>query len=134
MDWIFLDKNHSDQYMQMLAKGCGAHTTNTRGWQYEHSQSPLVLRGIMKHKFIKQCWQDKRWFWYMDSGYMGNRVNSLNPGGWKRWHRVVPNNLQHGQIIPRPGDRFDRLQIKITAKRRGRDILLLVPDEKPSMV
>jgi len=115
----------------MLARGCGTVPIDILHWQYEQSKSPLVLRGIMKHKIIKRCWQDKRWFWYMDSGYMGNRVGTDNPGGWKHWHRVVPNDLQHGTVLSRPSDRFDRLRIKIKLRQRGRDILIVTPDDKP---
>ena len=131
MNWLFLDKNNSDQYIQMLARGCGVEPTDMTQWQYEQNSEPLVLRGIMKHKIIKRCWQDGRWFWYMDSGYMGNRISTNNPGGWKHWHRVVPNDLQHGTVLPRSSDRFERLRIRIQPRQYGRDILLVAPDHKP---
>jgi hypothetical protein len=52
--------------------------------------------------------------------------------GWKHWHRVVKNDLQHGEIIPRPGDRFERLHIPIRKwKKDGSKILIAKPDEKP---
>jgi len=91
-----------------------------------------VLRGIMKHKIIKRCWADQRPFYYMDSGYLGNRPSMANPNGWKFWHRIVPNNLQHGEIIDRPPDRLQRLNIKIRPRQNHcRDILIVAPDEKP---
>ena len=132
MNWVYLSKNNNDEYVEMFAHGSGAVATALETWDYSQSNDPLVIRGIMKHKIIKQCWQDQRRFRYMDSGYVGNRKNPLNPHGWKVWHRIVDNNLQHGTVIKRPSDRWDRLQIKINAKQvGGKHILIAAPDEKP---
>jgi hypothetical protein len=131
-NWIYLDKKGKDQYVQMLANGAGAACTLLETWRYEDSQDPLVIRGIMKHKIIKRCWQDNRQFRYMDSGYFGNRPSAANPNGWKYWHRIVPNNLQHGDIIARPADRWQRHGIKLRPRQNhGRNILIAAPDEKP---
>jgi hypothetical protein len=131
MNWIFLNKNNSDEYIEMFARGCSAVPTELETWRYQDSDAPLVIRGIMKHKIIKQCWADSRPFWYMDSGYVGNRPSVLNPHGWKQWHRVVPNNLQHGAVTPRPADRWQRHDIAMPQRRHGSKILLAAPDEKP---
>jgi hypothetical protein len=132
MNWIFLNKNNADEYIEMFAAGSGVKPTCLETWRYEHSQDPLIIRGIMKHKIIKRCWADGRLFYYMDSGYLGNRPNRQNPGGWKHWHRIVPNDLQHGPVIDRPADRWQRLDIKINPPRTGGShILLVAPDDKP---
>ena len=132
MSWIFLDKKGEDGYMQKFAQGCNVPTTLLESWNYEDSQDPLVLRGIMKHKIIKRCWEDKRTFYYMDSGYLGNKMSSQNPQGWKFYHRVVPNNLQHSAIISRPSDRWDKLNIKLKNKNtQGKNIVVVMPDDKP---
>lgn len=116
----------------MFAHGAGVIPTCLETWRYEDSTDPLVLRGIMKHKIIKRCWEDKRHFYYMDTGYLGNRPSPNNPNGWKFWHRVVPNNLQHDVIIPRPADRWQRLGIKMRPRQNhSRNILIVAPDEKP---
>ena len=128
---IFLSKNGDDEYIDMYAHGLGLQSTPLESWQYEDSTEPLMLRGIMKHKIIKQCWQDKRPFRYMDSGYLGNRPGYQNPHGWKVWHRIVPNNLQHDQVILRPSDRWNRLGLEVANRRRGNTILIVAPDEKP---
>ena len=83
MNWIFLNKNGNDEYMEMFARGSGSVPTALETWQYESDQNTIVIRGIMKHKIIKQCWQDQRPFFYMDSGYVGNRASVDNPYGWK---------------------------------------------------
>ena len=132
MTWIFLNKKNSDEYIEMFAQGSGIKPTELETWRYEDSNVPLVIRGIMKHKIIKQCWADKRPFWYMDSGYVGNWVSDSNPHGWKYYHRIVPNNLQHNKIISRPADRWEKLRIKIQPWRQtGSKILIAAPDEKP---
>jgi hypothetical protein len=132
MNWIFLNKNNSDEYIKMFAAGSNTVPTCLETWHYEDSTDPLVLRGIMKHKIIKRCWEDKRNFYYMDTGYLGNRPNPDNPNGWKHWHRVVPNNLQHNAVISRPADRWQRLGTKMRPEQRhSRNILLVAPDEKP---
>lgn len=119
----------------MFAQGAGVTPTVLETWNYEQGQDPLVLRGILKHKIIKQCWADGRKFLYMDTGYFGNRPNTLNPHGWKVWHRIVPNNFQHGTIVDRPADRWERLQIKPRDRATdGRSIMLAAPDEKPCQV
>jgi len=132
MNWIFLNKKNSDEYIEMFAAGSNTVPTCLETWHYEDSTDPLVLRGIMKHKIIKRCWADNRNFYYMDTGYLGNRPNPDNPNGWKYWHRVVLNNLQHDTVIPRPADRWQRLDIKMRPEQKhSRNILLVAPDEKP---
>jgi hypothetical protein len=128
---IFLSKNGDDEYIDMYAHGLGLESTPLESWRYEDSTEPLMLRGIMKHKIIKQCWADNRPFRYMDSGYLGNRPSFKNPHGWKVWHRIVPNNLQHDQVITRPSDRWNQLGLEVANRRRGSTILIVAPDEKP---
>lgn len=131
MTWIFLNKKNSDEYMTMFAHGSGHQPTELETWNYSDSLDPLVLRGIMKHKIIKQCWKDSRKFLYMDSGYIGNRPSARNPNGWKQWHRVVPNNLQHDQVISRPADRWQQHALPMPTRRYGSKILIAAPDAKP---
>jgi hypothetical protein len=127
---IFLSKNGKDEYINMLARGCGMQPVAE--FDYRATRDPVVLRGILKHKIMKQCWEDNRDFYYMDTGYFGNERNLKNPNGWKHWHRIVKNNLQHGAIIPRPSDRFDKFNKRFKPwNRTGRNILLALPDEKP---
>jgi hypothetical protein len=81
---------------------------------------------------MKQCWKDSRDFYYIDTGYFGNERTTTNPNGWKYWHRIVKNDLQHGEIIPRPDDRFKQFNKKFAPwKKDGRKILVAAPDEKP---
>jgi hypothetical protein len=129
---IFLSKDGEDEYVNTFARGCNASITSTEDFVYENSTDPIVLRGILKHKIMKRCWEDGRDFYYIDTGYFGNEKTASNPNGWKLWHRIVKNNLQHGEIIPRPDDRFRGFNKKIAPwKKTGRKILIAAPDEKP---
>ena len=131
MNWIFLSKYGTDRYINAFAMGSGAEPTVLEQWRYEDSANPLVIRGITKHKIIHQCWQDGRPFRYMDSGYFGNQIGSTNLNGWKFWHRVVSNDLQHGAVQKRPADRWKRLRIGLKKRHHGSKIMLIPPDEKP---
>lgn len=131
-NWIFLSKGGEDEYVNMFAAGSGGCVTNTDDFKYEDSASTILLRGILKHKIMKRCWADSRDFYFMDTGYLGNQKNSLNPMGWKFYHRIVKNNLQHTKIIDRSSDRFKKLSIPILPRKKGgRKILIAKPDEKP---
>lgn len=131
-NWIFLSKNGEDSFMNMFAKGCGVTPTSTEDFVYEDSNAPIVMRGILKHKLIKRCWEDRRDFYFMDSGYFGNEVTRENPNGWKYWHRIVKNNIQHTDVIKRPNDRFLKLgKSFLDWKTNGSKILIAAPDEKP---
>jgi len=131
MSWTYLSKNGTDEYVNMFAHGSGAVPTVLETWDYNQDSNPLVIRGIMKHKLIKQCWADARPFRYMDSGYFGNKPSTANPNGWKHWHRIVDNNLQHGAVVARPSDRWDRFQISLPKRRHGSAIIVAAPDVKP---
>lgn len=91
----------------------------------------VVLRGMSKRKIIAECWQTKRNFYYIDTGYMGNLQK-------KKWlHRVVKNNVQHTKFKTVPGDRYAKLQANYPEVRfsgwkpNGKNILLVTPSEKP---
>ena len=117
----------------MLAKGVHRPPTDTDDFIYTHSREPIVLRGILKHKIMKQCWADGRDFYYMDTGYFGNEVNPQNRNGWKKFHRIVKNNLQHTDIVARPDDRWLAQNRSILDwKKTGRKILVAPPGEKPA--
>jgi hypothetical protein len=131
-EWIFLSKNGEDPYINMFAKGCKTEPTPTESFYYYESDAPLVMRGILKKKIMKKCLDDDRTFYYMDTGYFGNEATTVNPNGWKYWHRIVKNDLQHNMIIPRPDDRWRQFNRQFMPwKKDGRKILIAAPDEKP---
>ena len=130
--WIFLSNNKEDPYINQFALGSQEQVIDPDEFIFEDSNDPIVLRGILKKKIIKKCWKENRTFYYVDTGYFGNEQSSSNPNGWKFWHRIVKNDLQHGEIIPRPDDRFRKFNKEFKPwKKTGSKILIAAPDEKP---
>jgi hypothetical protein len=58
-NWIFLSKDGNDEYVNMFANGCNTTPVSTDNFDYSSSKNPIVLRGILKHKIMKQCWDKK---------------------------------------------------------------------------
>ena len=121
---IFYSKDGKDEYINMLAHGCGQQPVADHEFDYDASNDPIVLRGILKHKIMKRCWEDNRDFYYVDTGSFGN-------SRWKQWHRIVKNNLQLTHVQPCPGDRWEKHGIKFQPWQQGRNIVVAAPDEKP---
>lgn len=97
---------------------------------------PTIFRGVVKRKHIQRCWNEKRDFYYMDTGYFGNFQSPANPGGKKIWHRIVKNQLQTLEIGNYPADRWESLvkgdpRLKWPGwKTNGNKILIIVPNRK----
>jgi len=125
---ICLSKNLNDEYVNMFAHGAGLPIQD---YDYNYGNNPILIRSMAKRKLIKQCWKNHHTFYYMDSGYIGNYKSKSNPYGWKVWHRIVKNDLQHSDIIDCPDDRWNRLDYSIENFKQGKHILLVTPSEKP---
>lgn len=134
-NWIFLSNKGTDEYINMFAEGCHTPVVSDSNFVYESSTDPIVMRGILKYKIMRRCWNDGRKFYYMDTGYFGNQPYFKNPHGWKLYHRIVPDNLQHNNIITRPADRWEQLKIQLHRRQPvGKKIIVAAPDEKPCRV
>jgi hypothetical protein len=97
---------------------------------------PSIFRGVVKRKHIQQHWQDKKDFYYMDTGYFGNFISPGNPSGKKLFHRIVKNDLQKHWLEKYPNDRWQEI-CKIDNryqwkgwKKKGKKILVIVPNRK----
>jgi hypothetical protein len=98
-----------------------------------------VYGGIAKRKHIHRHWQEKKDFYYIDTGYFGNFVSPGNPGGKKLFHRVVKNDVQKHWQENHPSDRWEKIckidpRYKWTGwkigRRAGNKILIIVPNRK----
>ncbi len=125
---ICLSKNLSDEYINLFAKGSNLPIQD---YSTDYGNNPILIRSMAKRKLIHQCWQNNHTFYYMDSGYVGNYQSANNLHGWKLWHRIVKNNVQHDKIINRPDDRWKKLNYTIESTKTGSHILLVTPSEKP---
>lgn len=125
---ICLSKNLKDEYINMFAQGADLPIYDY-GWFPDHRA--ILIRSMSKRRLIHACWKQNKTFYYMDSGYIGNYKSDSNPYGWKLWHRIVKNDVQHSKIINRPDDRWKKLNYPIENKKQGKHILLVTPSEKP---
>ena len=125
---ICLSKNLSDEYINMFASGANLPIQD---YDQPFGNNDILIRSMAKRKLIHDCWNNNQTFYYMDSGYIGNYKSKANPQGWKVWHRIVKNDVQHNEIIDRPDDRWKRLDYTIEHRKQGNHILLVTPSEKP---
>ena len=68
--------------------------------------SLAVYRGVAKRKHIQRDWQEKKDFYYMDTGYFGNFISPGNSGGRKLFHRIYKNDLKKHWLENYPSDRW----------------------------
>ena len=125
---ICLSKNLTDEYINMFARGARLPIED---YTFDFGNKPVLIRSMGKRKLIHNLWKNNHTFYYMDSGYIGNYKSKTNPHGWKLWHRIVKNDVQHTNIIDRPDDRWQQLDYPILPRKQGKHILLVTPSEKP---
>ena len=126
---ICLSKNLTDEYVNMFAQGANLPIQD---YNSDFGSNPIMIRSMGKRKLINACIENRHTFYYMDSGYFGNYKCTVNPSGWKWYHRIVKNAVQHSNIIDRPSDRWEALKQPIPRiQSSGKNILLVTPSEKP---
>lgn len=132
-NWTFLSRNSNDEYVNLLADSAGVDPVSYNNFVFESSMEPIVVRSMVKaRKVLKKCYDINRTFYYVDTGYMGNHSRPENPKGFKHYHRIVKNGLQHSEIIDRPDDRLKQCPVKYESwKKPGSKILLVTPSGKP---
>ena len=126
---ICLSKNLTDEYVNMFANGANLPVQD---YDSDFGNNPVMIRSMGKRKLIQELQEKNHTFYYMDSGYVGNYKFKGNPGGFKWWHRIVKNDVQHTDIIERPDDRWNALDWPILQRKKsGTHILVVTPSEKP---
>ena len=121
----FERKGHRyDPILENFVMGCNGTISSYA--DHIHDDTTLVIRGIGggSRKAIKRCWDLKRDFYAIDTGYFGNFKN--------KWlHRVTLNSLQYlGPIIRRGGDRAKKHGYRYKKFIPGTKILLCPPSQK----
>ena len=123
-----------DQILKPFCKGSKGIFINEDQRNEYDKKIPLAFRSMTRRKLIHALWEEKRDFYYIDTGYLGNREKRKN------YHRVVKNNVQHADRVKElPSDRWRRLVARHPyleykgAKYLGdrEAILLVTPSEKP---
>ena len=109
-------------------------STNYANLKNNQDKTPVILRGLTERKVIRLCEKQKRDYYYIDTGYMGNLQKR------KDWHRIVKNDVQN--MKPKydlPADRFLQLPHAISNlrfkgwKKFNGPILVVTPSAKPCM-
>lgn len=123
----------NDGIVQCLQKGTNAEWINNyKSLENLSSKYPVIFRSMTQRKTVKLCEKQKRDYYYIDTGYIGNLDKR------KDWHRVVKNGMQHSNfrydLLPNRyndiiGNR-DHLRFK-KWKKDGSTILVVTPSEKP---
>ena len=113
-----------------------AGSKNNLTTDVSETNKSLVVRGVTSKSEVDHCVKNHRDFYYIDTGYFGNFPSKGNPGGKKRYHRIVKNENQHTEIIDHPPDRWttlleedDRLKWR-GWKNYDKKILLVMPNPK----
>ena len=114
---------HNKKKIRPFADGCHATWTDLAGIN-TNTQWPMILSGITTMAPIDQARRYGLDYWYIDTGYLGNHKR-------KSYLRVCKNSIHaSGDIIARPRDRLDSLQIDTTQIDRGNSVLIIPPDTK----
>ena len=116
-----------DEYLEALVIGWPGAVLSDWASQ-ENTNVPLIIRGLGggSRKAIKHCWETKRQFYAIDTGYFGNGKSKS-----KGWHRITKNALQFtGEMIDRPSDRLKRIGYSYQRFTPGRKIMICPPSEK----
>ena len=113
-----------DRITTPFSKGCNGLLIDSKDLNPKKHLGPIVIRGLTKRKLMRFARENGRDFYYIDTGYFGNKKRKV-------WHRVVKNDVQHGKVVERDCDRFEKLDIKLKGwKKTGSKILLCPPSEK----
>jgi hypothetical protein len=126
----YAKKGHDyDPYLRSFLQGVSGIESS---WESEeNTDSTLIIRGLGggSQKAIKRCWETRRPFYAIDTGYFGN-------GKHKTWHRITYNALQNmNDIVERDSDRLE-LQLQKSWKEiykpftTGSKIMVCPPSDK----
>jgi hypothetical protein len=91
---------------------------------YANTTLPMAFSGISKSAAKTQAEKHGLDYWYIDTGYLGNRM-------FKTWFRISKNSFQVTlPIQSKPADRLNRLRINRTQFARGNKIMIVPIDPK----
>ena len=129
----YLALDNTDRIVAPLAESVKAEFVE--GYKNLHkypTNSPVIFRSMTQRKTVALCEKQKRPYFYIDTGYIGNMQKR------KDWHRIVSNGMQHSNINwNMPDDRFKKIAENKKYlnfpgwKKSGRSILIVTPSEKP---
>lgn len=113
-----------DKWIGPFVKSVGGRMAYDVEEVYANTTLPMAFSGISKSAAKLQAEKHGLDYWYIDTGYLGNRM-------FKTWFRISKNSFQ--ATLPmqsRPADRLNRLRINRTQFNRGNKIMVVPIDPK----
>jgi len=115
-----------DKWVGPFVRAVGGRMVHDVEEVYANTTLPMAFSGISKSAARTQAEKHGLDYWYIDTGYLGNRM-------FKTWFRISKNSFQVTlPIQPRPDDRLNRLKINRTIFNRGSKIMVIPIDPKVS--
>ena len=115
-----------DKWVGPFVRAIGGRMTTGLDEIYSNTTIPMAFSGISKTAARTQAQKHGLDYWYIDTGYIGNRR-------FKTWFRISKNDFQVTiPIQPRPADRLKKLGINRTKFARGNKIIVIPIDGKVS--
>lgn len=113
-----------DKWVGPFVRAVGGRMVHDVEEVYSNTTLPMAFSGISKSAARSQAEKHGLDYWYIDTGYLGNRL-------YKTWFRITKNGFQvTAPIQQRPNDRLKRLGINRTQFHRGSKIMLIPIDNK----
>lgn len=113
-----------DKWVGPFVRAIGGRMVHDVDEVYANTTLPMAFSGISKSAARTQAEKHGLDYWYIDTGYLGNRM-------FKTWFRISKNSFQvTTPIQPRPDDRLNRLKINRTQFSRGSKIMVIPVDPK----
>ena len=113
-----------DKWIGPFVRAVGGRMTTGLDEIYSNTTIPMVFSGISKTAAKTQALKHNLDYWYIDTGYLGNRR-------FKTWFRISKNDYQ--VTIPiklKPDDRLKKLNISRSQFARGNKIMVIPIDAK----
>lgn len=113
-----------DKWVGPFVRAVGGRMVYDVDEVYANTTLPMAFSGISKTAAKSQAEKHGLDYWYIDTGYIGNRR-------FKTWFRISKNDFQVTiPIQSRPDDRLTQLKINRTQFARGNKILVVPIDPK----
>jgi len=113
-----------DKWIGPFVRAIGGRMITGLDEIYSNTTIPMAFSGISKTAAKTQAQKHNLDYWYIDTGYIGNRR-------FKTWFRISKNDFQVTMPIQlKPDDRLEKLNINRSCFVRGNKIMVVPIDPK----
>jgi len=113
-----------DKWVGPFVNAIGGRMVTDVDEVYANTTLPMAFSGVSKSSVKTQAEKHNLDYWYIDTGYLGNRL-------YKNWFRIAKNSYQ--VTIPiqhKPNDRLKNLRLNRQQVSRGNKIMVVPIDPK----